>query len=442
MEIMHHNIIYSNCHTCFQTTRRSTCNKYVLSSLTMERNQLRCGRTILLFFTATSIGLFLSYTEIGLTSFSFANLTSVRSIRHSEDDQKWKVILEFERSSNTVTSLPTKDEYVSKSESPSGRSFPEEINKSSLLNITNFKFLSDYSSLCNDYTRKEESSDPQKSDKLLLIIIQTSRKNFNERKVVRKTWGSVQPDPSWSVRFLFLMGVDPNNQYETPHDDPVLDIELSEFGDLVIGNFLDTWKNSSYKSLSGLKWVLDYCQSADFVFITSDNIFVNVDQIIKYREEDLAETPPPNLYCGLTRSQVPIRCADCDYFVDTDAFPAAVYPDYCSGIGYGLTVDLIRNLYSVSNQVRFVWISDVFTTGILMEAAKAEFGEDMEVVLRELWTNDITLNVREEEFVKYCNEDGKNESTKYFKTLVSVPRGIEFENYMMCLLHNNLLNKD
>jgi hypothetical protein len=49
------------------------------------------------------------------------------------------------------------------------------------------------------------------------------------------------------------------------------------------------------------------------------------------------------------------------------------YTDYCAGVAYIITIDLIEKMYSLSKHVKFVWIDDFFMTGVLAAVAYAKF---------------------------------------------------------------------
>ena len=51
--------------------------------------------------------------------------------------------------------------------------------------------------------------------------------------------------------------------------------ELYEYC-LKTGDFLDTYYNLSYKNVLGKLWVSNFCEQADFVIKTDDDVFVDL----------------------------------------------------------------------------------------------------------------------------------------------------------------------
>ena len=47
-------------------------------------------------------------------------------------------------------------------------------------------------------------------------------------------------------------------------------------GDLVQGNFMDTYRNLTYKTVLGHMWVSSFCSQAEFVVKTDDEIYVDI----------------------------------------------------------------------------------------------------------------------------------------------------------------------
>ena len=48
------------------------------------------------------------------------------------------------------------------------------------------------------------------------------------------------------------------------------------YGDLVQGNFMDTYRNLTYKTVLGHMWVSSFCSQAEFVVKTDDEIYVDI----------------------------------------------------------------------------------------------------------------------------------------------------------------------
>ena len=58
-----------------------------------------------------------------------------------------------------------------------------------------------------------------------------------------------------------------------------LEEENSKHGDLVQGDFLDTYHNLSYKATMGNLWVAEFCSQAQFVVKTDDDMYVDLYEV-------------------------------------------------------------------------------------------------------------------------------------------------------------------
>ena len=58
-----------------------------------------------------------------------------------------------------------------------------------------------------------------------------------------------------------------------------LEEESQEYGDLVQGDFLDNYYNLSYKAIMGNLWVAEFCNQAEFLVKTDDDMFVDMYEV-------------------------------------------------------------------------------------------------------------------------------------------------------------------
>lgn len=110
-------------------------------------------------------------------------------------------------------------------------------DKSTLINIKDFRFTINHSP-CN------------RTQPLLLMLVHSAPENSLKRHVVRETWGQQTSD----VTLLFLVGY--SGRYQSK-----LEEENKRYQDLIQGNFLDAYRNMTYKHVMGLKWATYYCPS-------------------------------------------------------------------------------------------------------------------------------------------------------------------------------------
>ncbi|CAL8072288.1 unnamed protein product [Orchesella dallaii] len=307
-----------------------------------------------------------------------------------------------------------------------------------LLNL-NFTWLKNNDSIC----KLNSTSHPEL--KLMPVLIHTARSHFEERRVIRESWGSLSIYKNWTLRLVFLLGeadrgFNPQvNQKEFETQEEKLSREQKEYGDLVMGSFTDSYKNLTYKHLMGYKWVLNFCQNAEFVLKVDDDMFVDVMRFIDWRSSEIEVLEKQKklnelseLYCHTFGGAKPIRESGSKWYAPEDQWPDEYYPDYCSGWAYGISVKLMELIYSVSNRIKFFWIDDVFVTGALIEVVKKVYNYQPEI--RHLWGK-ITMD--DNAYKHFCKV-GDIKVQRPFEAVAVVSRGKPFEPNMKCMWNKTL----
>ena len=239
----------------------------------------------------------------------------------------------------------------------------EQQRHLSLLDIEDFQYVYNNEQLC---------ASSQLNSKLLIVLVHSARQNGLSRNKIRQTWGQVQRYFDWDIRLVFLLGMenplDPDLQIYQADLNSIktsIEAEVKDYNDIVMGNFRDAYRNMTYKSMMGYKWILEYCSNADFLLRVDDDMFVDIFQVIDYISSKL-DAESDSFYCYIMRDRSPERGNDSKWSVTKTEYEPDVYPSYCLGAGYLANIGVVPKVYSVSNQVQFFWIDDIFI-GILSE---------------------------------------------------------------------------
>ena len=57
------------------------------------------------------------------------------------------------------------------------------------------------------------------------------------------------------------------------------EVENRKFGDIVQGDFVDSYNNLSFKGIMGNLWVAEFCEQADFVVKTDDDLYYDLFEV-------------------------------------------------------------------------------------------------------------------------------------------------------------------
>ena len=204
--------------------------------------------------------------------------------------------------------------------------------------------------------------DPCPEDRLdYLIIVNTATEHSARRDAIRRTFGQSDVIPGVKQRVIFLVG--------RSRDDVInqrLTSEAEVHGDLVQGDYLDTYHNLTLKGASGLRWIHESCPNVRYVVKLDDDVFLNVFQmnhfpIVHGRHHAIACHFNWNLTSTIMRDETAKWYVDDSYFPGQSRYP---FP-YCNGFFVIMTSDMVRPLLEAMQLVPFFWVDDVYLFGML-----------------------------------------------------------------------------
>ena len=110
----------------------------------------------------------------------------------------------------------------------------------------------------------------------VIILLHSSPWRVALRDKIRETWANPEECRRHGVLVRFVMG-GPASQDEVE----LLKEESAKHGDVLVGNFTDTVRATTMKSLLGLRWTLAFCSRIDYVIEASDKTFMWLDKLPK-----------------------------------------------------------------------------------------------------------------------------------------------------------------
>ncbi|XP_076445806.1 beta-1,3-galactosyltransferase 5-like [Babylonia areolata] len=209
-------------------------------------------------------------------------------------------------------------------------------------------------------------------DGTFLVVLVTSPANaFSTRKLIRHTWGYAVRNRRWpradvpvAVEVYFVLG-----QSSDPTSSSSLDAgvraEARTFGDLIVGDFADTYRNLSLKTLTGLKWVREKCAHTEFTMKVDQDTLVDFPRLTTFLEtgrHSLHHAVIGKLYFNSKRRD------SGKWRVGPEEYPLSVYPTFAGGPCYLLSTDIVGPLVNVSQYLPLLALEDVHVTGVLARA--------------------------------------------------------------------------
>lgn len=199
-------------------------------------------------------------------------------------------------------------------------------------------------------------SDACNGNKPYLVVIVPSHPNHTAtRTLLRQIYNQNFRQGLVQVVFMFGNTTDPEKQER-------IEAESQHYGDILQGDFIDSYRSISHLHLLGINWVTTFCQQTSFVMESDDDIFVNIKQILINIDKLGNGT---YMYCDPIYEAAPSRNSYNKYFVSEDEYSGTYYPTYCNGWSIVYPVHMAHKLIDVVSSVPFFWMSDVYITGIL-----------------------------------------------------------------------------
>lgn len=182
----------------------------------------------------------------------------------------------------------------------------------------------------------------------IVILITSAPGNYERRKAIRDTW--CRPSnfnlAALPWQCVFLIG-----KNSVHLSDVNVQSEMYQFHDILLGSYIDSYRNLTIKTMHGLHWVWRNCP-CEYVLKTDDDVYVNTKLLHKLITSN---TPKTNAYIGLvTQSDDKlkvIRNPDSKWFVSEKEYKFSHYPPYAVGMGYVLSIDLIDSILNISQNI-------------------------------------------------------------------------------------------
>ncbi|KAK3099292.1 hypothetical protein FSP39_002118 [Pinctada imbricata] len=217
----------------------------------------------------------------------------------------------------------------------------------------------------------------------ILIYIQSHWENIGKRSLLRETWANRNVFRDISVRIIFILGKPSKSS-----DQMKVKNENLAHHDIIQGDFIDSFKNITLKSILALHWINEHCLNSRYILKTDDDIFINIFALLEYMISEIYSKNKV-VMCQLKQNGTsPImRDPKNKWYIPEEVFPGKThFPQFCSGYTVLFTSDLIPDLYKTSFTAPYFSVDDVYVFGYLLPQIKSVQYEDV--------SNALTLNTK------------------------------------------------
>ena len=195
-----------------------------------------------------------------------------------------------------------------------------------------------------------------------IVVVHTSTDHFSRRRIIRETWANKNIFKTNGSRIVFLCGRPYKQKLQT-----MIENESSVYGDIVQGDFRDSYHNLTHKGVMAYRWVSEHCLNVDMVLKVDDDMFVNIFHLLEYHLP-VYRNSSRLISCHVRpKGTSPIARKGSKWTVQPDQFKNMThYPvTYCNGYFVLMTPDIIKEMYLAAFWTPFFWVDDVYLYGML-----------------------------------------------------------------------------
>ena len=198
----------------------------------------------------------------------------------------------------------------------------------------------------------------------VMVLVHSSTDHFSKRKLIRSTTlGNKTLSEVYKLRLVFVLG-----KPKTRTNQALIESESERFGDIVQGNFIDTYRNLTHNALLGFQWVLEHCNNATFIMKIDDDVLVDTAGVISLMSTKYADVKR-TIMCRVKWNGTDPILREGKWPVSLTDYPIKYWPvTHCAGVVMFFTGDIITELYSAASRIPFLWIDDVYVPGFLAAA--------------------------------------------------------------------------
>ena len=227
----------------------------------------------------------------------------------------------------------------------------------------------------------------------LLILVSSSPFNSDLRAGIRNSWGNCSNYNSYFVhrnnaakvstkcRLFFYMG---RNSLLEEHK--LNEKEMERHGDIIIGDFTDSYHNMTRKMLYAFNWASSKF-SMQYILKTDDDVYMNVPKLIYLLETKYSHVK--DLYGGHTYYTSVNRDRTHRHYLSKYEYPDYWYPPYNKGAQLIISGHLIRHVITMSSRIHRFQIDDAYL-GLLMNRLQVRPTKVGEFVQNQLISHMIT----------------------------------------------------
>ena len=210
-----------------------------------------------------------------------------------------------------------------------------------------------------NYVYKAQPTNFCSNDTFMVVMIMSTVKKPEERKVLRDTWFKDKVVLGQKIKYLFIVASSPDEEVNIE-----IKNEALKYNDILYMDHLDSYNNITMSIMNTFNWLHRNCHSIRYILKGDPDSYFNMPKIVQW----LLDLPPDRqtrLYHG--------SCFITSFFIRKPGFkwhtPYIVdnndltWP-YCVGVGYVISADLLAPLVLASRHYPYMLRTEDMSIGL------------------------------------------------------------------------------
>ena len=204
----------------------------------------------------------------------------------------------------------------------------------------------------------------------MIMYIYNTMDKENAKEVVRSTYGNKAILKTLNIRIMFVMGCKQNGKLSSK----ILE-EFNQHQDILVGNFVDSYKILTLKGTNTLKFLSEHCKNVTWIMKADDDTFVDLQKVRQKLSQWKSSKPEPPMFGFTIVNGRPFICPHIPKWCIPKSFNITRYPPYLSGIAYVFSSKLLSPMMAQVNKTKkyMSLVDDVYMTGYLTKNISKQF---------------------------------------------------------------------
>ncbi|KHN88035.1 Beta-1,3-galactosyltransferase 1 [Toxocara canis] len=202
-----------------------------------------------------------------------------------------------------------------------------------------------------------------------LIIVHSAVDHFMNRLVLRQIYGT-NYYKQYNCVMLFVLGRPAKTIVQRQIEE-----EAGIFNDIIQQDFIDSYRNLTWKAIAWLRFVSEHCIHVKYVIKIDDDVLFNIFTLVDFlnKSEVGMENAQKTIICRVIRNRKVQRNSKNKWYVRRNELVGKYYLPYCVGMAIVISGNTAASLLEASTGEGYFWIDDYFITGILAAKTGASF---------------------------------------------------------------------